>query len=34
MRKSYFSVLSLVLTVSSLLALGLSAGAAFVGPGV
>jgi hypothetical protein len=34
MRKSYFSVLSIVLTVSSLLALALSSGAAFVGPGV
>lgn len=34
MRKSYISVLSLVLTVSSLLGLALSAGAAFVGPGV
>jgi hypothetical protein len=34
MRKSIISITSIVLTVSALLALGLSAGAAYVGPGV
>ena len=33
MRKSFISIMSIVLTVSAVVALGMSAGLAFVGPG-
>jgi hypothetical protein len=33
MRKSFISIMSIVLTVGAVVALGMSAGLAFVGPG-
>jgi hypothetical protein len=33
MRKSFISIVSIVLTITAVVALGMSAGLAFVGPG-